>query len=111
MLKGYWEEKVNSENFLGETINGKAKKMEEKSLWKQLCELPENMVGEIFNDELIASPRPGPRHASASVNLVGKLSNLFGDGNESGWRIICDQSCILTNLHKNLRKKMLLYRI
>ena len=66
----------------------KAKRMEEKSLWQQLCELPENMVGEIFNDELITSPRPGPRHAVASGNLHTEINSLFGGGNGSGWRIL-----------------------
>ena len=66
----------------------KAKKLEDqKSLWEKLCDLPENMVGEIFNDELVASPRPAPRHATSSGNLFTKVNHLFGGGG-GGWRII-----------------------
>ncbi len=60
------------------------------SLWEELCDLPENVVGEIFNDELITSPRPAPRHAVTSSSLVVKIGGpfQFGNGGPGGWWII-----------------------
>ena len=70
----------------------KAKKLEnQKNLWEQLCALPENVVGEIFNDGLIVSPRPGPKHSFAATNLIGVLYTLFGGGGGSGGWIILSE--------------------
>ena len=59
-------------------------------LWKELCALPENVVGEIFNDELIVSPRPSPKHATISSRLGISIGGPFdlGNGGPGGWRII-----------------------
>ena len=69
----------------------KAEKIKAYSnLWEELCDLPENVVGEIFNDELVASPRPAPKHAVTSSSLGGKLLEpfQFGNGGPGGWLII-----------------------
>ena len=83
----------------------KAKKLEDqKSLWEKLCDLPENMVGEIFNDELVASPRPAPRHAVASMNLGTKINNLFGGGG-GGWRILFEPELHFEKPKQKFEKK------
>lgn len=63
----------------------KEKSFEE--LYSDLCNLPENVVGQILNGELIVSPRPGPKHSRASTKLGGKLGEPFdsGKGGPGGW--------------------------
>jgi Uma2 family endonuclease len=48
------------------------------------------MVGEIINGELIASPRPGPRHAFTSSSLGIEIGGPFsrGRGGPGGWIIL-----------------------
>ena len=50
------------------------------SLWEELCDLPKNIVGEIFNDELIVSPRPAPKHIAAASSLGDELVGPFQKG-------------------------------
>jgi len=52
--------------------------------------LPEHVIGEIIDGELVVSPRPSPRHAAAASNLSGILVPpfRFGDGGPGGWRIL-----------------------
>ena len=50
------------------------------SLWEELCDLPKNIVGEIFNDELIVSPRPAPKHTAAASSLGDELVGPFQKG-------------------------------
>ncbi len=49
--------------------------------------LPDNVVGEIIDDELYVSPRPRPRHAVAAMSLAADLVNPFqhGAGGPGGW--------------------------
>ena len=84
----------------------KAKKMEDqKSLWEELCALPENVVGEIFNDELIVSPRPSPKHAMASTDLLTKVNHLFGGGGEGSWLILFEPELHFAKPKQKLEKK------
>ncbi len=67
----------------------KAKKHD--NLWENLCDLPENVIGEIFNNELIVSPRPSPRHASVSSSLGVQIGGPFQFGKDGGpgdWVIV-----------------------
>jgi len=52
--------------------------------------LPEQLVGEIIDGELIVSPRPAAPHALATSNLLADLVNPFGRGNggPGGWTIL-----------------------
>ena len=52
--------------------------------------LPEHLVGEILDGELVVSPRPAARHARASSALGGLLSGPFdrGVGGPGGWIIL-----------------------
>src|SRR4051794_40418283 len=61
-----------------------------RATFADLDDVPENMVGEIINGELIASPRPAPRHAKAGSHLGGLLmpfSRRRGGG-PGGWLIL-----------------------
>jgi Uma2 family endonuclease len=65
-----------------------AKQLED--LYPQLEALPENMVGEIINGRLIASPRPSGRHGVVSSGLGSDLLIPYqrGRGGPGGWWII-----------------------
>jgi Uma2 family endonuclease len=58
--------------------------------YADIVALPENVVGEILNGELVVSPRPAPRHAYAASSLGGMLvpPYRFGDGGPGGWWIL-----------------------
>lgn len=61
--------------------------------YQDLLRLPENVVGEILDDELVVSPRPAPAHAwSSSVagsDLVGPFHRRpGGPGGPGGWWVI-----------------------
>jgi Uma2 family endonuclease len=58
--------------------------------YADLLALPENMVGEIVDGELYASPRPASPHARASSLLGGDLIGPFdrGRGGPGGWVIL-----------------------
>lgn len=55
-----------------------------------LLSIPENMVGEIVDGELFASPRPTPRHAVSASALGGELYGPFQQGRNGpgGWWIL-----------------------
>ncbi|WNG53073.1 Uma2 family endonuclease [Archangium minus] len=52
--------------------------------------LPVGWVGEILEDELVASPRPAVGHAHATTVLSARLISSFslGDGGPGGWWIL-----------------------
>ena len=58
--------------------------------YADIVALPENVVGEIVNGELVVSPRPAPRHATVTSSLGGILvpPYRFGDGGPGGWQIL-----------------------
>jgi Uma2 family endonuclease len=58
--------------------------------YDDLEKLPDNLVAEIVNGELHASPRPAPRHASAGSVVGGRLVQPFheGRGGPGGWWIL-----------------------
>ena len=58
--------------------------------YEDLVKLPDNLVAEIIDGELHASPRPAPPHAVAGSNLGGWLVPPFhgGRGGPGGWWII-----------------------
>lgn len=68
-------------------MSSEAKKF---ATYNDLFALPDHMVGEIIAGELIASPRPGPRHARASSVLGSKIMSPFdeGQGGPGGWWIL-----------------------
>jgi len=61
------------------------------SAYEDLFDLPDNMVGEIFNGELITHSRPVPKHARAAFAVGAILFNKFDiklPNEDSGWWIL-----------------------
>jgi Uma2 family endonuclease len=58
--------------------------------YADIVALPEHVVGEILNGDLVVSPRPAPRHSVASSALGATLGPpfQFGDGGPGGWWIV-----------------------
>jgi Uma2 family endonuclease len=58
--------------------------------YEDLVRLPDNLVAEIVDGELHASPRPAPAHAVAGSILGGRLVPPFheGRGGPGGWWIL-----------------------
>jgi hypothetical protein len=55
--------------------------------------LPDNVIGEIIDGELVASPRPGPAHGVAAIAIGGDVNGSFGGGGSDdrgpgGWWIL-----------------------
>jgi len=58
--------------------------------YEDILALPEHVVGEIIDGELIVSPRPAPKHALSATVLTSELSGPFhrGRGGPGGWWIL-----------------------
>jgi Uma2 family endonuclease len=58
--------------------------------YEDLRQVPDHLVAEILDGELHTTPRPAPRHASASSGIGGLLHGPFdrGRGGPGGWRIL-----------------------
>ena len=58
--------------------------------YEDLFDLPENLVGEIIDGQLITHPRPAPKHAVASSAIGDELVSPFqkGRGGPGGWWIL-----------------------
>ena len=62
-----------------------------KAAYRDLCDLPEHLVGQIINGELVVTPRPAPRHILVSSMLGIKLGGPFDlgeGGGPGGWWIL-----------------------
>jgi len=61
-----------------------------RATYDDLCALPEHVVGEIIDGELVVSPRPAPIHANATSTIGGDLGPPFGRGRggPGGWWIL-----------------------
>jgi Uma2 family endonuclease len=58
--------------------------------YEDLLALPEHVIGEIVDGELIVSPRPAPKPALSATVLSGELGGPFhrGRGGPGGWWIL-----------------------
>ena len=67
-----------------------AAKLKRPATYEQLCRLPDNVVGEIIDGDLYASPRPATPHAVAGSALGGELLGPFqrGRGGPGGWWLL-----------------------
>ncbi len=67
-----------------------AARVREHATYEDLVRLPENMVGELIEDELYASPRPAGPHAVTASGLGFALGPTFqwGRGGPGGWWIV-----------------------
>lgn len=61
-----------------------------RASYSDLLGVPDRLVGEIVDGELVTSPRPAPRHARAASSLGGELYGPFdrGRGGPGGWVIL-----------------------
>lgn len=57
--------------------------------YEDLYKIPDNMIGEIIDGELIATPRPAPKHVRATTvlsNIIGPSYDRSGEGGgPGGW--------------------------
>ena len=55
-----------------------------RASYEDLTSLPDNVVGEIIDGELIVTPRPARRHIDAAASLGGELipAYRFGRGGQ-----------------------------
>ena len=58
--------------------------------YDDILRLPENLIGEIVDGDLVVSARPASRHAMASSAIGGELAGPFhrGRGGPGGWVIL-----------------------
>jgi len=58
--------------------------------YQDILALPEHVVGEIVDGELVVSPRPAPRHAFANSSLGVEIGGPYGHGRggPGGWVIL-----------------------
>lgn len=58
--------------------------------YEDLYSIPENMIGEIIDGELIVTPRPSGEHSNAAFALSAELGPpyRFGRGGPGGWIIL-----------------------
>ena len=59
--------------------------------YEDLLKVPENLIAELIDGEIVTSPRPAGRHAAASSILQSTVSAAFdrrGGGTPGGWVIL-----------------------
>jgi len=64
-----------------------------RATYEALYSIPENMVGEIINGELIVTPRPSRKHTLAASRLgyeIGPSYDFGRGGGPGGWIIIIE---------------------
>jgi Uma2 family endonuclease len=61
--------------------------------YEDLLKVPEHLVAEIIDGELVTSPRPAFRHAAAASSLGADIHTAFGrtrGGGPGGWVILIE---------------------
>lgn len=61
-----------------------------RATYDDILALPEHVIGEILDGELVVSPRPAPTHAWAASSLLSDVMGSFGrsGGGPGGWWIL-----------------------
>lgn len=64
--------------------------VERPATYQDLFSLPDHVIGEILNGQLVTQPRPGPRHVLATSVLGDELVGPYhrGHGGPGGWWIL-----------------------
>lgn len=62
-------------------MGAEAKKL---ATYNDILALPEHLIGEIINEELIVMPRPGPRHTRSASILGEEITGPFDRGRNNG---------------------------
>lgn len=72
-----------------------------KASYDDLFSIPENMLGEIVDGELVVTPRPSARHMNVEFALSGELAPAyrFGRGGGPGGWIILPETEIMLGEH------------
>ena len=65
-----------------------AARLREHATYEDLLKVPDNMVAELIEGELYASPRPAIPHADAVTELGAVLRSEFGRRGRGGWHIL-----------------------
>src|SRR5512139_2667429 len=70
-----------------QTMNQPAQRV---ATYEDLFDLPEHVIGEIIDGQLITQPRPAPKQSLASSGLGMKFGDPFqyGRGGPGGWWIL-----------------------
>jgi Uma2 family endonuclease len=60
--------------------------------YQDLLQVPEHLVAEILDGELITSPRPSARHAAVATRVASDIEGAFGrgKGGPGGWVILME---------------------
>ena len=77
-----------------------AKPANRPATYEDLFGIPDNLIGEIFDGELITQPRPAPKHARAASAIGAILFNNFDykpRGDDGGWWILYEPECHLAS--------------
>jgi Uma2 family endonuclease len=64
-----------------------AARLREHATYEDLLQVPDNMVAELIEGELYASPRPAIPHADATSELLSILRTAFGRRGAGSWHI------------------------
>jgi Uma2 family endonuclease len=69
----------------------------QRASYSDLYGIPENMVGEIFDGELIVTPRPSYEHSHVEFALSSKLGPpfRFAEGGPGGWILLIEPEILL----------------
>lgn len=61
-----------------------------RATYKDLCEVPDQLIAEIIGGDLWVSPHPAPRHSHVAMMLSAELVPPFqhGSGGPGGWRLL-----------------------
>jgi Uma2 family endonuclease len=61
-----------------------------RATYEDLCAVPEHLIAEIIQGELVTQPRPASPHARAATRLTSDLGGPFdrGRGGPGGWIIL-----------------------
>ena len=80
-------------------VYGMSAPLKKAATYEDLVALPENVVGEIIQGELVVSPRPAFAHAHAAGALGADLGSPFfrGKGGPGGWWILPEIELHLEN--------------
>ena len=64
--------------------------VEREAQYQDLFDLPDNLIGEILNGQLVTQPRPAPKHARAASIIGGEMVPPFDQGRNGpgGWWIL-----------------------
>jgi Uma2 family endonuclease len=75
--------------------------LKKAATYADLLRVPDELVAEILDGELYASPRPTPRHARAATVLGAEIGNPFdrGRGGPGGWLFLFEPEL---HLHEDI---------